>query len=158
MRKIKFKRICPYYDDFVFTQTDLNQNVLASGIIVNLRAFRKIVAKNISNEPCEVVASYTIKFIDTWTVPLLPYEIQDEQKYGAGHPVVHSVKKQLKVWMVTDEEQINTVIGHLKKEHKSSVDILIVNKKMQQVYPHRSLDVPFQIRNFLFRRSIQHRR
>ena len=157
MRKIKFKRICPYYDDFVFTQTDLNQNVLASGPFMK-RGGRKTVAKNISNEPCEIVFSYTIKFIDTWTVPLLPYEIQDEQKYGGGYPVVHSVKKQLKVWMVTDEEQINTVIGHLKKEHKSSLEPVIVNNEMRQIYPRRSLMVPFPLRQFLFRKSAQHKR
>ena len=101
MRKIKFNRIVPFYDDFVFTQTDLNQNVLASGPFMK-RGGLKTVAKNISNEPCEIVFSYTIKFIDTWTVPLLPYEIQDEQKYGGVNQLMGKTLKTKKGKLIFD--------------------------------------------------------
>ena len=150
MKKIKFDRICPVFDGYCYTVYDLNHNVLyKDGMILNsVRWAKDISDKNIT-EPCEISASYTINYVDTWSRHLLPHEIANPEKYSSGYPIVHSVKQYITFWVVLNHADATNLVEQLKKQNRNTDGLLIVTKNLCEAYPKPSACIPFKIHDFL---------
>ena len=90
------------------------------------------------NTPSLVTASYTLNFYD---------------KFTKTDNLVHSVKREIKFWVVPNDkdvakENVALIKQHLKSKKQAYKDILVVNNWAHQVYPKRTFNLPQKVYKF----------
>lgn len=113
------------FSDFYFTEMDLN------GKIVN--SFTRKFATRFADRaksletPCHIHSVYSLNFVDTY-----------QTDANGLHPIIHIVQRPIDFYVVSNEEELNTVLKQVPNKN-----IKVVNKRLHPVHPYQddSLDV-----------------
>ncbi|MBR4806302.1 MAG: hypothetical protein IKZ64_00600 [Alphaproteobacteria bacterium] len=133
----KSKRILPVFETFVFTRTDLAGQTVFFMETTKKTAFARRVSKTTEDMPYQLTASYKIKFVDSYSLPRPHFEKLDPEKYDEdGRQIVHSVTRNTKFWVVSDESQIQDILAKTDESEKS--ELWILDKNLQDVYPNKT--------------------
>lgn len=133
----KSKRILPSFGQFVFKRTNFAGQTVFFMETTRKNDFARRVSKTAEDMPYKITASYTIKFVDTYSLPHPHFEKTDPEKYDEdGRQIVHSVKRQTEFWVVSDESQVQDILVKVDESEKSKLWIL--DKNLQEVFPKKT--------------------